>query len=151
MVSSILFFIAIHTEVTCSAALAYERRSASTAADTGPSMQTHDYGKKDEANEWLRDPVTVRGLLDRCDNCAKQGQPRDNRIERSQHTIICAEGGDDSHGKETVRYQRVDLCDQHYGSPKGSGGYVHVRRLGLGLLSVVGSHGFEEMAVRAEL
>ena len=66
IVSSILFFIAIHTEVTYSTVFAWQIMSSK--ALRGNVGYTHDNGKKDEADKCLWYIVPFYRLLDRRDN-----------------------------------------------------------------------------------
>ena len=63
IVSSILFFMAIHTDVTCSAAFAYRRQWV--ALSRSREGCTHDDGKKNETDERLWNVISSCCLLDR--------------------------------------------------------------------------------------
>lgn len=66
IVSSILSFIAIHTEVTCSAALACT--TSQGQVPKGSMGHTHDNGKENKTDERLWDMEPRCCLLDRCDH-----------------------------------------------------------------------------------
>ena len=63
IVSSILFFMAIHTDVTCSAAFAYRSPMGSALEKEGKS--THNNGQKNETNKRLWNIISLCRLLDR--------------------------------------------------------------------------------------
>lgn len=65
MVSSILSFIAIHTEVTCSAALACMTKVVMNHTLHAQRAYTHNNWQQDKTDERLRDVVPVSSLLNR--------------------------------------------------------------------------------------
>lgn len=105
IVSSILFFNTIHTDVTCSAVFNCTSSECAQSATHG-GRETYNNGEQDEPNEELWDIVPCCSLFDQCSHCGMSA------VCKCKHVVlmvVCAEGGDDIHDEEAIS----DVSEQH--------------------------------------